>query len=353
MIIQPHAATVLITGGAGYIGSHISFFLAQRGYDVVILDTLNHNQTVPLCFRQKVSHLPGTITLIKKDFADKQTLQTIFSKHVVQAVIHCAALIEVGDSVKNPRAFYRNNVVKTVQLLETMLEYNVKKIIFSSSCAVYGTPQYLPLTESHTKNPISPYGNNKYIIEMLLQDFHTAYDLEFVSLRYFNAAGAFPEQNLGEQHNPETHLIPLLLRAAYEKKPFYIFGTDYNTKDGTCIRDFLHVRDLVDAHHKALNHLIKKMPSDYFNLGTGHGYSVKECIDMVQRITGLEIKTIIKKRRAGDPPVLVANRSKAYNILDWKPHYSDLEYIIKTANQFYKIYAPKNSQPLQTNPQTR
>ena len=249
--------------------------------------------------------------------------------------MHFAALIEVGESVKNPRAFYNNNVIKTIQLLETMLDHNIKKFIFSSSCAVYGTPQQLPLTETHPRNPISPYGNNKLMVEFALEDFSRAYGLQFVALRYFNAAGSMPEYGLGEQHTPESHLIPILLRAAHEGRPFYIFGTDYNTKDGSCVRDFLHTWDLADAHWLALEHLNNGNPSDCFNLGTGHGFSVKEMIEVAQKVCGVQIKTIESARRPGDPATLVADLSKARDILGWEPRYSNLEHIVKTANTFY------------------
>jgi len=339
--------TILITGGAGYIGSHTALYMAQKGYNVIVLDTYRHGQKTPETFHKitldRAQGLPGEaqraktglISVINSDFADEAVLSTIFSNHDIHAVMHFAALIEVGESVKNPRAFYNNNVVKTIKLLECMLDHGIKKFIFSSSCAVYGTPQKLPLTEDHQRTPISPYGNNKMMVELALEDFHAAYGLEYVSLRYFNAAGAMPEYGLGEQHVPETHLIPILLRAVHENRPFYIFGSDYPTKDGSCVRDYLHVWDLAQAHWLALEHLNQGNGSDYFNLGTGDGFSVKEMIDAVQKVCGKSINVIAADRRAGDPAVLVADKSKACNILGWQPQHSNLECILETANTFY------------------
>ncbi len=345
--------TLLITGGAGYIGAHTALFMMQKGYNIIVLDTFKHNQTLPPTFQikkfspgmqlfeQPFATTNGQIVVLKHDFADPIILENLFTHNNVHAVIHFAALIEVGESVNNPLPFYKNNVIKTIQLLQTMLEHNIKKFIFSSSCAVYGTPKQLPITEKHTRNPISPYGKNKYIIEMALEDLQKSHGLEFVALRYFNAAGAMPEYGLGEQHNPETHLIPLLLRAAYTKKPFFIFGDDYSTKDGSCTRDYLHVWDLAQAHWRALEHLNNKQPSDFFNLGTGHGFSVKQLVRAVQDVTNLEINEKISKKRAGDPPALIADPSHAYNILRWEPQYSQLEHIIRTAHAFQTQYQNK------------
>jgi len=315
---------ILVTGGAGYIGSHTAYLLHQKGYEVIIIDSLEHKQQFNYNWAR----------FIKSDFSDEKVLQKIFTSYNIQAVIHFAAFIEVGESVKNPLKFYENNVVKTIKLLKTMLAHNIKKFIFSSSCAVYGKPQYLPLTEDHPKNPISPYGNNKLIIEMALKDFCDAYDLQYVSLRYFNAAGAMPQYGLGENHDPETHLIPIILRAALHSKPFYIFGNDYATKDGSCVRDYIHVWDLAQAHWLAFEYLYNENPSDYFNLGTGNGFSVKEIVKSIQKICGFKINILHKTRRKGDPPTLVANPQKAKDILGWEPQYSNLEYIIKTAYEF-------------------
>ena len=315
---------ILIIGGAGYIGSHTAYLLTQQQYQVIIIDKYIHEQHFD----------PSWATIIKKDCADVEVLNEIFSSYNVEAVMHFAAFIEVGQSVKDPARFYENNVSKTITLLQTMLAHGVKKFIFSSSCAVYGSPQYLPLTEDHPKNPISPYGKTKVMVETILEDMANAYGLQYVSLRYFNAAGALPEEQLGEQHQPESHIIPLLLRAALNHTPFSVFGSDYDTKDGTAIRDYLHVLDIAQAHLCALNHLNNGNPSDCFNLGTGHGFSVKQMLDAVQCICHTPINTRWEKQRAGDPPILVADPSKAQNILDWQPRYSDLDFIIKSALAF-------------------
>ena len=346
-VILATPVTLLITGGAGYIGSHTALFMAQKGYNIIILDRFLHQQTLPNIFQRK-SFAPGVslfdnnqsrhcghIVVLNADFADETMVNDIFKHNNVQAVIHFAALIEVGQSVKSPRDYYHNNVIKTIKLLEMMLDHHITQFVFSSSCAVYGVPQKLPLTEAHPKKPISPYGKNKLIVEMVLEDFHHAYGLNFISLRYFNAAGAMPDCGLGEQHEPETHLIPLLLHAAYTKKPFFLFGDTYQTNDGSCIRDYLHVWDLAQAHWLALKHLQNKQPSDFFNLGTGKGFSVKEMITAVQKICNTSIKVIVTEKRDGDPPTLVADPSKACNLLGWKPQYSDLAFIIKTAHAFY------------------
>jgi len=334
---------ILITGGAGYIGSHTSFLMAQKGYKVIILDNFVHDQIFN----------PQWATVIKKDFSDKKTLDMIFSNYKIEAVMHFAAFIEVGKSIKNPMKFYKNNVSKTISLIESMITYGVNKFIFSSSCAIYGNPQELPITENHPKNPISPYGKNKLMIEMALEDFNQAYGLQFISLRYFNAAGSMPHYGLGEQHKPETHVIPLILTAAFEQKPFYIFGTKYQTKDGSCIRDFVHVWDIANAHWLALENLNKKNPSDCFNLGTGEGFSVKQLINTVEKICRTKIKTLTKNKRIGDPPILIADPSKAFNILKWKPLHSDLEFIIKTAYTFQidqqRTHITQNSKILQKN----
>lgn len=316
--------TILVTGGAGYIGSHTGLLLSQHGYHVIVIDSLLQQQT-PNC---------PWATFIQADIADKQALASIFSQHNVAAVMHFAAFIEVSESVKNPLKFYANNVAKTVSLLESMVEHGVLHFIFSSSCAVYGEPQFLPLTEDHPKNPISPYGTSKLMIEQVLQDMQKAYGFSSVSLRYFNAAGALPEYNLGEHHVPEPHIIPLLLRAAQQQQHFSLYGTNYPTKDGTCVRDFLHVLDIAHAHVQALDHLLNGKPSDTFNLGTGIGYSVKQVIEAVERVTNTPIKTITAERRPGDPAQLIADPTRANNILLWKPRFSDLDFIIRSAYAF-------------------
>lgn len=319
------AKTILVTGGAGYIGSHTAFLLAQKGHKVIVLDALVHHQP---------SELPWA-TVIHGDCGDTTLLNTIFTENHIDAVMHFAAFIEVGISVKEPLSFYENNVTKTLTLLKTMMAHNVKTFIFSSSCAVYGTPQALPLVETHPKNPISPYGNTKLVIEMALHDLQIAHGLQYVALRYFNAAGALPEHGLGEYHKPETHVLPLLLRAAHEHKPFYIFGTNYPTTDGTCVRDYLHVLDIAQAHIKALEYLDNGNPSESFNLGTGTGFSIKQLIMAVEKITGIAVNVIEATARAGDPAVLVADPSRAHTVLGWKPQYSELEFILQSADAFH------------------
>jgi len=316
--------TILITGGAGYIGSHTAYMMKQKGYEVIIVDSLEHGQTF--------NHTWATC--ITSDFANEKILKNIFETYNIEAVIHFAAFIEVGESVKNPLKFYDNNVVKTIKLLKTMIDYDIKKFIFSSSCSVYGNPQWLPLTEDHPKNPISPYGKNKLIVEMALQDLQKAYGVQYVSLRYFNAAGAMPQYGLGENHNPETHLIPLVLRAAIEKNPFYVFGTDHKTKDGSCVRDFIHVWDLAQAHLLALEYLNNGNLSDCFNLGTGNGFSVKQICKAIEKVCALNVQMLHKNKRLGDPPILIADPAKAKQMLGWQAQCSDLEHIIKTAYEF-------------------
>lgn len=322
--------SILITGGAGYIGSHIAYTLEQQGYHLIILDTFVHQQA----FNQIKT------TIIKADFANQKILEKIFKTYNVEAVIHCAACIEVGVSIKDPAVFYETNVAKTITLLQTMLIHNIKKIIFSSSCAVYGDPAWLPLTEDHPKNPLSPYGRTKLMVEMILQDFSNAYDMHYVILRYFNAAGALPELNLGEQHQPETHIIPLLLRAALENNTFLIFGNDYKTNDGTAIRDYLHVVDIAIAHSKSLEYLMNNGKSDSFNLGTENGVSIAQMIKIVEEVTRKKIKVQVALRRLGDPAILIADATKARNKLQWQATY-DVKTIIQHAFDFELSYNKK------------
>lgn len=323
--------TVLVVGGAGYIGSHTSWLLHNQGYNVVILDALLHGQKVNTLLNLK------NITFIQNDFANLQTLKKIFANYNIDTVMHFAAFIEVGESVKKPKEFYNNNVTKTLALLDTMLEFNVKNFIFSSSCAVYGIPEKLPLDENHKLAPINPYGKNKLAVEFALQDYHTAYNLNYVSLRYFNAAGALFEAGLGEYHMPETHIIPLLIRAAMQNKDFFIFGNDYPTQDGTCVRDYIHVIDIAQAHLLACNYLHTHKKSNVFNLGSQAGNTVKELVEKAEQICKTKIKTQICARRAGDVPILIANSNKAQNELGWTPKYSSLENILKSAYKWENL----------------
>ncbi len=316
---------ILITGGAGYVGSHAAWLLAHKGYRVVVLDTLAQSPHFPHRWAEFVCG----------DYGDRHLLEQLFKQYTFTAVMHFGAYTVVSESVQHPLAYYDNNVSKTITLLDVMVKHNVLSLIFSSSCAVYGAPQYLPLTEEHPCSPVSPYGTTKYMIECVLADCAKAYGLNYVALRYFNAAGAQAREGLGERHAPETHSIPLLLKAAQTGKPFYIFGTDYPTKDGSCIRDYIHVQDIAQAHYKALLHLVRdKNPSDVFNIGTGSGYSVKELIAAVQQVTRKELVVVSAARRAGDPALLVADALKAMTILQWKPLCSDLATIVSSAWAF-------------------
>jgi UDP-glucose 4-epimerase len=326
---------VLVIGGAGYIGTHTSWLLHTQGYEVIILDALLHKQNL-----NQLSNL-NKITLIKDDFANTQTLKKIFTTYNIDTVMHFAAFIEVGESVKRPKDFYNNNVTKTLILLDTMLEHDIKNFIFSSSCAVYGIPQRLPLDETHTLAPINPYGKNKLAVEFALQDYSHAYNLNYISLRYFNAAGALFEQGLGEQHNPETHVIPLLIKAAMQNKDFFIFGNDYPTSDGTCIRDYIHVLDIAQAHVLAHDYLQKYAKSNSFNLGSQKGSTIKELIKKVEQICKTKIKTKYYIKREGDVPILIADSNKARQELGWQAKFSNLENIIKSAYE-WELMLKKN-----------
>ena len=319
--------TILITGGAGYVGSHVAYLLTQLGYKVVIIDKLLHGQVWEHSWAE----------LYIADFSDKPVLMSLFKKYSFIAIMHFAALIEIGESVKHPAKFYYNNVVKSLVLLDCMKEFNINNIIFSSSCAVYGIPKSIPITETHSKNPISPYGKNKLAIEFALEDYANAYGLKFVSLRYFNAAGALAEAGLGEQHYPETHLIPLLLRAIQNEKFFSIFGQHYKTPDGTCIRDYIHVLDIAKAHILALAYLQRGGLPDFFNLGSGRGFSVRQVIQKAEEL--YKKSTLIKQcsERGGDVDVLLADSSKAQAILGWEPKHSDLTTILTSALAWEKF----------------
>ena len=313
---------VLITGGAGYIGSHTVKALGEKGYQVLTVDNLSNGH--------KEAVLYGD--LVVGDVGDKDLMEDIVSSFKPEVVIHFSAYIEVGISVKNPLSFYKNNVINSLNLLEVLIKNNIKNFIFSSTAAVYGNPEKIPIPEEHPIKPINPYGKTKATIEKALEDFSKAYNFNYVSLRYFNASGADPSGRIGESHNPETHLIPLILQTAKgEREAIKIFGTDYPTDDGTCIRDYIHVNDLAEAHILAMEYLLDGGKSDIFNCGYGYGYSVREVIETAKRITGKDFKVIEDDRREGDPPILVADSKKLKEKLNWKPKYDDLETIIKTA----------------------
>lgn len=321
--------TILVTGGAGYIGSHTVLALENAGYQVVILDSLEygHQDLVERSLKAK---------LIKGHTTDRPLLDQIFADYDVAAVMHFAAYIAVGESVQAPAKYYANNVVGTLTLLEAMLAAGVKRFVFSSTCAIYGPPKTVPIPEDHPQNPISPYATSKLMVEKMLNDFSSAYGLQSVYFRYFNAAGADPQGRLGEDHTPETHLIPLVLFAALGKRESVsIFGTDYDTPDGTCVRDYIHVADLADAHVLGLQYLLQGGQTAFFNLGNGNGFSVKQVIETARQVTGKTIQAIPCDRRVGDPPMLVGSSDKARQILGWQPQYADLETIIAHAWQWH------------------
>jgi len=328
--MPPAKPTILVTGGAGYIGSHAVLALKNAGYGVIILDNLvyGHRDLV-----EKILQ----VELVVGDTSDRSMLDQLFKTHEIAAVMHFSAYAYVGESVTDPAKYYRNNVIGTLTLLEAMLAANIKKFVFSSTCATYGMPEFVPITEDHPQNPINPYGATKLMVERILTDFHAAYDFQSVRFRYFNAAGADPNGNLGEDHNPETHLIPLVLDAALGKREsISIFGTDYPTPDGTCIRDYIHVTDLASAHILGLEYLLSNGESEVFNLGNGSGFSVREVIETVSQVTGKQIKSVECDRRPGDPAVLVGSSDKASKILGWQPEYPDIEDIIAHAWQWHQ-----------------
>lgn len=318
---------ILIVGGAGYIGSHINKELNKQGFKTVVFDSLvkGHKEAVKWG------------ELYEGDLANIEDVRGVFKKYPIEAVLHFAAFIEVGESVKDPQKYYQNNVKNTLNLFQVMLENEVKKIIFSSTAATFGNPQYVPIDEKHPQFPINPYGQAKLMVEKILGDYDVAYGLKYVALRYFNACGADLDAEIGENHNPESHLIPLILDAAAGKREdIKIFGTDYPTPDGTCVRDYVHVIDLAKAHILALKYLMDGNESNNFNLGNGKGFSVKEVIGVTKKVTGIDFKVTEVERRAGDPPELVADSKKAKEVLGWKPQYADLETIVSSAWKWHQ-----------------
>jgi UDP-glucose 4-epimerase len=319
--------SIMITGGAGYIGSHTVRCFLEQNEDVVVVDNLQsgHRKSVD------VEHF------YQIDLRDKEALDQIFKKHTIEAVIHFAANSLVGESMKEPYEYYHNNVYGMMCLLGVMKENNVDKIVFSSTAATYGEPKNIPILEEDETNPTNTYGETKLAMEKMMKWFDQAYGIKYVSLRYFNAAGAHGSGAIGEAHDPETHLIPLILELPLGKREkIYIFGDDYPTEDGTCIRDYIHVMDLASAHYLALEYLRNDNSSDIFNLGNGNGYSVKEVIDVARKVTEHSIPAELKERRAGDPAVLIASSDKAKNVLGWKPQYDSLEKIIQDAWNWHR-----------------
>lgn len=317
-----HSRNVLVTGGAGYIGSHACKALAAHGFTPICYDNLSRGHGWAVQWGP----------LEQAELLDQGKLEDVLRHYNPCAVMHFAALAYVGESVSEPALYYRNNVGGSLVLLQAMLAAGIRHFVFSSTCATYGTPRRLPMTEDHPQDPINPYGASKLMIERILMDFSMAYGLRSVSLRYFNAAGADPEAEIGEAHNPETHLIPLALKAAAGDLPqLDIYGDDYDTSDGTCIRDYIHVSDLARAHVLALEYLLDGGATDAFNLGSESGFSVNEIVGVAEKITGKKIPTRIAPRRPGDPPCLIADSSRIKQALSWNPKNMDIDTIISTA----------------------
>lgn len=313
---------VLVAGGAGYIGSHTVKELLREGYEVLIFDNFSTGK----------KQLIAGGDVVVGDLMDKQSLRDVFHKQTIDAVLHFASLIQVGESFLDPQKYYTHNLISSLNLLEAMMEKGVERFIFSSSAAVYGIPRKIPIPESHPLNPFNPYGQTKFFLETILQDYEKAYRLKFISLRYFNAAGADPDGQLGEMHDPETHLIPnILLFLLGKKERFELYGTDFETPDGTAIRDYIHVTDLAYAHVLALKKILASPSSDFINLGANKGYSVLEVIKKAEEVTGRRIDSQERPRRKGDVPVLLASKEKAEKILGWRPRLSGIETIIETA----------------------
>ncbi len=321
---------ILVCGGAGYIGSHTVKSLLRGGFEVVIFDNFSSG-------KEKLV-IGGEV--IRGDLDDKESIRRVFGARKIEAVLHFASLIQVGESYLNPQRYYTHNLSTSLNLLEAMLEAGVMKFIFSSSASVYGTPLEIPITESHPLNPINPYGYTKLFVERILQDYQKAYGMKFISLRYFNAAGADPDTELGELHSPETHLIPnILLYLLGKKESFDVYGTNFPTADGTAIRDYIHVTDLAEAHVLALGKLLASPDSDFVNLGASRGYSVLEVVKKAEEITGRKVSFNVKPNRLGDVPVLLASRKKAMQKLGWEPRYSGLGTIIESAWRWHKKIA--------------
>lgn len=315
--------SILVTGGAGYIGSHCVKRMHAQELPVVVLDNLVYGH------RKAVD---PAIPFFQGNVGDRSLLERIFKEHDISAVMHFAAYAYVGESVTNPAKYYQNNTAEPIALLDAMHENNCHHFIFSSTCATYGNPVALPMDESHPQNPINPYGQSKLMLERILGDYQKAYGMRHAILRYFNASGAAEDGSIGEDHHPETHLIPLVLMAAAgQRESITVFGTDYDTPDGTCIRDYIHILDLAEAHVMALEYLQTKDESLALNLGTGKGVSVKEILMAAEKVTGKKVPTVYGDRRAGDPPELVANPELARSVLNWEAKYKDVEETIATA----------------------
>ena len=321
---------VLVTGGAGYIGSNTAQLLVRRGYRIVVVDDLSRGH----------QHNAGGLPFHRLNVLDTAALADLLVREQVDAVVHFAAYISVGESTEKPALYFANNSGGTLSLLNAMAQARVKHLVFSSTAAVYGTPALVPIPEDAPFAPVSPYGESKVMVERVLAWLGRYSDLRSITLRYFNACGADPESELGEEHDPETHLIPLLLKAVASGKPITIFGDDYDTPDGTCVRDYIHVADLAEAHVLALENLLQGGGSDAFNVGTGTGHSVKEVVRAVEEVTGRPVPFAMGPRRAGDPAVLVANSDKLKRVLGWTPRFVELKDIVRTAWEFEKKLLP-------------
>lgn len=324
---------ILVTGGAGYIGSHCALALLEQGQKVLVFDNLStgHIETIRILAKY------GDLQFVQGDLLNSDELKNVFKNFEVDAVLHFAGVSQIAGSVDNPQKYYTNNVCGTINLLNSMLEYDVKKIVFSSSAAIYGEPCYIPIDENHPQNPINPYGETKLIVEKILDDYDKAYDLKSVSLRYFNVVGADSKTRIGEWHEPETHLIPNILKSIFlSPKEFDIYGEDYDTKDGTCVRDYINIEDLADAHLFALDYLKNGGKTDCFNIGTNTGNTVKEIFDVCSAVTGENIRINSQPRRTGDPAYLIADNSKVKKVLKWVPQ-KNLEYSIMTAYEWEKL----------------
>jgi len=313
---------ILITGGAGYVGCHVNKKLSNLQYDTLILDNLVYGHKSFVKWGK----------FIHGNFGDYHVLADIFSQYKIEAVMHLSAFAYVGESVTDPAKYYVNNLENTIHLLNMMIRFNIRNFIFSSTCSIYGIPNSSPIREDHNQCPINPYGKSKFMIEQILIDYQHAYGLKFISLRYFNAAGADPDGEIGENHCPETHLIPSVINTALGLNEFVnIFGSDYPTPDGSCIRDYIHVNDIADAHVKALQYLESEGKSDVFNLGNEKGISVFEIIECVKKISNRPIQIKMSERRAGDPPMLIASLQKVKKVLNWSPVFTDIQDIVSSA----------------------
>lgn len=322
--------TILVTGGAGYIGSHAVLALKRAGYGIIVLDNLEYGH------REFVEDILK-VELVVGDIGDRRLLDQVFANRNIAAVMHFAAYIAVGESVSDPAKYYRNNVSGMLTLLEAMVAADVKKIVFASTCSIFGEPQQVPMTEDHPQTPINPYAATKWMGERMLADFDSAYGLKSVAFRFFNACGANPEGLIGEDHTPETHLIPLVLLTALGKRAsISIYGTDYDTPDGTCMRDYIHVSDLANAYLLGVEYLLAGGQSDVFNLGNGNGFSVRQVIETAKQVTGQDFNVVECDRRSGDPSVLVGSSEKAQKTLGWSPQYPDIRQIITHAWQWHQ-----------------